>query len=164
MAIDYRQLANDRIDEHESSMRSYEAFSNNIFIELTKLLITIGSGMLTLSLFPISNYRLIDDRLKVVLLFSWLFIFLSIIFGVIQLAVEHRYYSKVSKFYADIRMLYISCKNRLDYEKAVELQDCEVAKNFKGNSTLIPFSIQIFLFLFATTLLFIILCSILLGS
>jgi len=157
MLVDYEKISHDRINEHETAAKAYENLANNIFIDLTKQLIILGSGLLALFSFFIANNKdILGLRLKLSLFIALLFIFLSIISGIIQLIVERAFYLYIVNFYSNLRLIFLNCRTKKAYFEAIETQNIETGIKFKEDSNLIPFYLQITFFILTILIIMII--------
>jgi hypothetical protein len=126
---------------HQKQATHYEDVANDIFIQLTRLFIFLNTFLLT---FTSPIFIQIKEMLDRILLFiGWIFLFISITAGIIQLIVEKGFYQKIAKYYYTIAGLYALADNT---EKALEEVEkkkaLETIKDFQPESSIIPFTIQ----------------------
>lgn len=134
-------------DAYEKESRRFERFSNTIYIDLTKQLITLNTVLITVSFVfvnKLGNNKFISSDFLTII---WVLIVISILAGIVQLLVEYNYYDKFAKSLYMLALRYNQCETKEEYLYAKKLQDTESKDNFKESSSQIPFYIQIISFM-----------------
>jgi len=147
---------------HQKQGTHYEDVANDIFIQLTKLLITLNTFLLTFTSPIFIQIKEMSEIEKILLFIGWIFLVFSIIAGIIQLIVEKFFYRKLAKYYYIITGFYASAD---DTEEALEdvgkKKNEEIIRSFNYQSSNIPIAIQIFCFLTGLIFILIVFYSIL---
>lgn len=131
---------------------------NNVSANYSNFLTTLAGFFIVL--YPsIVNYNPTLNGLwiKIILSFSILFIFLSLIFGIIDTFVRKNFYSKWMNNYSEILNKWNICKDENDKKIAIACEDCIYSKNKTKlrQWPLIVQSILLFAGIFMTILVFI---------
>lgn len=144
-------------DKFEKFGKEAENFSNNIYIDLTKVLITLNTALLAFSS-PVVKAGLLDNIvLKTLLVTTWVFLGLSVISGIIELIINHLYMSKISQFYLTLATTYNDAEaTEKGIEEANRKMEIETQRSFQPQSSPVAFYFQIFFFITSLVLLIII--------
>lgn len=139
---------------HQKQAAHYEDFANNIFIQLTRLFISLSVFLLTFTSPIFIQITELSELEKTLLFIGWIFLLISIVVGIIQLVIEKRFYEGLAKYYYTIAGLYSSVDNTEKALGEVERKKTEeTLRSFRYQSSTIPFAIQVFCFM--TGLIFI---------
>jgi len=142
-------------DKCEKQMREYENLSNAIFIDVTKILITLNTGLLVFTS-PIVGTKILDGKTNLIILISevWILLGASILAGLIQLLVDNRYYENVSKLYERLTIIFNNSETTKEgFHSALRKSEIESRRDFRSSSSLIAFVLQATFFLIALVLL-----------
>lgn len=139
---------------HRKQAAHYEDFANNIFIQLTRLFISLNVFLLTFTSPIFIQIKEMSELEKILLFVGWIFLLISIVAGIIQLVVEKKFYEGLAKYYYTIAGLYSLADNTEKALEEVEKKKMEeTLRSFQYQSSVIPFAIQVFCFM--TGLIFI---------
>lgn len=140
---------------HQQRAIAHEDIANDIFIQLTKLFLTLSTFLITFVSPVFLTTTEINENTKVLLFVGWLFFIGSIVAGVIQIFIEKVFNERTSKYYHKITRLYASSGNSHEELEQVERQkEAETISDFASQSSNSAFVIEVFCFLIG--LLFII--------
>jgi len=144
----YRNIRFQNQELHQKQATHYEDFANNIFIQLTRLFISLNVFLLTFTSPIFIRIKEIAEIEKILLFIGWVFLVISIIAGIIQLVIEKKFYEGLTKYYYTIAELYSSADNTEEaLEEVGKKKTEETLKNFRYQSSTIPFTIQVFCFM-----------------
>jgi len=133
---------------HRKQATHYEDIANDIFIQLTRLFISLNVFLLTFTSPIFIQIKEISDINRTLLFIGWIFLLISIIAGIVQLITENNFYQKIAKYYYTVAELYSSADDTEEgLEEAAKKKAIETLKNFQSQSSMIPFSIQTFCFI-----------------
>jgi hypothetical protein len=119
--------------KYEAFMNSMNKESNEVFRELVRQLILVATVFLSISIFALNFKELnsiFDTTNKHLLMYSWVFIGASIIFGITQFIIDYYFFAKWSDISANI-------VNKLSTEEFKDEDSCynEISKELKSNAT-----------------------------
>jgi hypothetical protein len=144
----YQEMRLSNQELHQKQAAHYEDTANDIFIQLTRLVIFLNTFLLTFTSPIFIQIKEMPVMGRILLFIGWIFLLISIIAGIIQLIVEEIFYQKLTKYYFTIAGLYSLADNTEEaLEEAEKKKTIETIKNFKYQSSNIPFAIQIFCFI-----------------
>lgn len=147
---------------HQKQVIHYEDIANDIFIQMTRLFILLNTFLLTFTSPIFFQIEEMSEVVKALLFIGWIFLFISIIAGIIQLIVEKNFYQKIAKYYYTIAGFYaLIDKPEIELEEVEKKKATETLKNFQSESTNIPFTIQVFCFIIGLIFILIVFYNIL---
>jgi len=147
---------------HQKQASHYEDIANNVFIQLTRLFISLNVFLLTFTSPIFIQIKEMSEFERILLFIGWIFLLISIVAGIIQLVVEKKFYEGLAKYYYTIAGLYSSADNtEKAFEEVEKKKAVETTKNFRYESSNIPISIQIFSFIVGLVFILIVFYSIL---
>jgi len=139
---------------HQKQASHYEDIANNVFVQLTRLFISLNVFLLTFTSPIFIQIKEMSEFERILLFIGWIFLLISIIAGIIQLVIEKKFYEGLAKYYYTIAGLYSSADNTEKAFEEVEKKKAEeILRSFQYQSPTIPFAIQVFCFM--TGLIFI---------
>jgi len=160
--MDYQDIKFKNQEIHQKQSIHYEDIANDIFIQLTRLFISLNIFLLTFTSPIFIQMKEMPEISKALLFIGWIFLLMSIIAGIIQLIIERKFYEKIAKYYYDIAGLYAKTDNTEEaLEKTENKKLIETMKNFQFQSPTISFSIQVFCFIAGLILILIVFYNIL---
>jgi len=145
--MDYQDIKFKNQEIHQKQANHYEDIANDIFIQLTRLFILLNTFLLTFTSPIFVQIKEMSKVSKTLLFIGWIFLFVSIIAGIIQLIVEQNFYQKIAKYYYVVAELYSSADNTEEALKETgKKKTVETLNSFQYQSLKIPFAIQTFCF------------------
>lgn len=134
------KLKNQEIHQNQAS--HYEDLANNIFLQLTKLFISLNIFIFTFTSPVFLQIKDSSNVEKTLLFIGWIFLLISIFAGITQLLCEKRFYDENAKYYKTIAALYSFAKDTKEsLDKVEEQKTAETIKGFKYKSSVVPFAI-----------------------
>jgi len=147
---------------HQKQASHYEDFANDIFIQLTKLFISLNVFLLTFTSPIFIQIKEMAELERILLFIGWIFLLISIVAGIIQLIFEKKFYEELAKYYYTIAGLYSSADDTEEALKEVEKKKVEeTLRSFQHQSSTIPFAIQVFCFMVGLVFILIVFYNIL---
>jgi len=143
-------------DKFEKFSQTYETISNKIYIDVTKVLITLNTALLAFTSPLVSGERLVNKfDLKFLIVLIWCLLGGSLISGIIQLIIEHYYFKQIGTLYGVLSNIFNESEpTKEGISEAFRKGSIESQKQFKAESSQIAFWFQIILF--ATSLILLI--------
>lgn len=133
---------------HQQRAIAHEDIANDIFIQLTKLFITLSTFLITFVSPTFLTTNDIHETTKILLFVGWLFLVGSIIAGVVQIFIEKVSNENWSRYYHKITRLYASSGNSLEELEQVERQkEATTISDFASQSSTSAFAVEVFCFL-----------------
>lgn len=155
MNMDLLEIKFKNQENHQQRAFVHEDIANDIFIQLTKLFISLSIFLITFSSPIFLEMASVDNTTRFLLFTGWLFLIGSILAGILQIFVEENFNKKLANYYHTVTNIYATAEateedlGRADKEKGIE-----TIRNFTNQSSMVPFSIEAFCFI--TGLLFIV--------
>jgi len=145
--MDYQDIKFKNQELHQGQSIHYGDVANDIFIQLTRLFISLNTFLLTFTSPIFVQIKEVSEIGRTLLFISWVFLFTSIIAGIVQLVVEKNFYQKIAKYYYTIAGLYSLADDTEEALEEVEKKkEIETLKNFQLQSSIVSFVIQAFCF------------------
>jgi len=133
---------------HQKQASHYEDIANNVFIQLTRLFISLNVFLLTFTSPIFIQIKEMSEFERILLFIGWIFLLISIVAGIIQLVVEKKFYEGLAKYYYTIAGLYSLADNTEKAFEEVEKKKAEeTLRSFRYQSPTTPFAIQVFCFM-----------------
>jgi hypothetical protein len=142
-------------DKFEKFSSDYETFSNTIYIDITKVLITLNTALLAFTSPLVSTNKLASNSdLKILLILTWVLLVSSIFSGIAELMVEHYYFQRMRDLYGDLSVIYCEAQpTKAGMLQAEREASAEIRKRFESNTNTTSFWFQIIFFLFSLLML-----------
>lgn len=147
---------------HQKQASHYEDIANNVFIQLTRLFISLNIFLLTFTSPIFIQIKEMSELERILLFIGWIFLLISIVAGIIQLVIEKKFYEGLAKYYYTIAGLYSSADNTEKAFEEVEKKKAEeTLRGFQYQSPTAPFAIQVFCFMVGLIFILVVFYSIL---
>jgi len=158
----YQDIKFQNQELHQKQASHYEDIANNIFIQLTRLFISLNVFLLTFTSPIFIQIKEMSELERILLFIGWIFLLISIVAGIIQLVVEKKFYEGLAKYYYTIAGLYSSADNTEKAFEEVEKKKAEeTLRSFQYQSPTAPFAIQVFCFMVGLIFILVVFYSIL---